>query len=617
MKTLQTPRGKINIGALNCQGLKGKIDDPQLQNIIATDDIFGVSETWLTNQDLITLPGYKFYPYNREKVKGTTRGGVGIFIKEEIRKFIKILYDISSDNLRIKLEKSNFQYDDDVYIGMVYFPPKYSSREKRLNFEHFKHITETVRKINSNNIILMGDFNARTQNLDDTLITEKHDNNMPDHFYSEILTKRSNQDTILNAYGKKLIEYCVTTHSFIANGRTLGDLQGKYTCHETRGSSTVDYAIINENLRKHINTFKVMDPSTGSDHCPIKLELSIPKNNSITAETTNTINKQKLKWNERTKKFFLMHINTQKTKEEIEEIEKLLESDENNIDLVVQKLNNIYENAIINKNDQKKKTKKKETKKWYDKTCHEMSKQLKLAAKLLAASPKNPYLRGSLTKTSKDYKKLLRRKKIEHKKQLIQQLEVLEERNPKEYWNLVNELREKKQNKTMGNPEEFTAFFEKLYAADTGKNKHIQDYVDSTLKNIPPSDLTKNFTIEELQYALKKLKKNKSAGPDGIPGEVFKNSPDNLLNLILKIINKIKTKNHYPIKWALGITTLLLKDGNDEDPNNYRAITVSDTISKILAMMINERLEKWYSKTVRPEQIGFKKTQDQQIIYSY
>ena len=133
----------------------------------------------------------------------------------------------------------------------------------------------------------------------------------------------------------------------------------------------------------------------------------------FTKKPTNEIHKQKIRWNERTEKIFSQHINTQKTKEEMQEIIQLLETEENNIDLVVEKLNNIYENALINKNkkQEKKRTNKKQTKKWYDKTCHEMSKQLKLVAKLCAASPKNPYLRGSLVKTTKEYRKLLRQKK--------------------------------------------------------------------------------------------------------------------------------------------------------------------------------------------------------------
>ena len=51
-----------------------------------------------------------------------------------------------------------------------------------------------------------------------------------------------------------------------------------------------------------------------------------------------------------------------------------------------------------------------------------------------------------------------------------------------------------------------------------------------------------------------------------------------------------------PKNWAIGITSLLLKDGDDEDPDNYRAITVINCLAKVLATLINERLEEWCTK---------------------
>ena len=66
---------KLNIGAINCQGIKGKIDLPEFQRIVSAEDIFGVSETWLKEGDVITkLPEHIFYPLNRKKEKGNTRG---------------------------------------------------------------------------------------------------------------------------------------------------------------------------------------------------------------------------------------------------------------------------------------------------------------------------------------------------------------------------------------------------------------------------------------------------------------------------------------------------------------------------------------------------------------
>ena len=41
---------------------------------------------------------------------------------------------------------------------------------------------------------------------------------------------------------------------------------------------------------------------------------------------------------------------------------------------------------------------------------------------------------------------------------MIQQLENMEGKDPKEYWNMVNELREKKQNNTTLDTEDFTLF---------------------------------------------------------------------------------------------------------------------------------------------------------------
>ena len=148
---------KLRIKALNCQGLKNKCENPDLLNKITSSEIFGVSETWMSDSDAkIQIPGYNFYPFCRKKEKGSTRGGIGLFIKTEFKKGIKILYNISNEIcIWCKLDKNFFRYDNDVYIGNVYIPPEGSSREKRLKEDHFKSLTETFMKIKSENVILM------------------------------------------------------------------------------------------------------------------------------------------------------------------------------------------------------------------------------------------------------------------------------------------------------------------------------------------------------------------------------------------------------------------------------------------------------------------------------
>ena len=62
--------------------------------------------------------------------------------------------------------------------------------------------------------------------------------------------KRNSYDNKLDARGRPLLELCVTTKMRILNGRVIGDLFGKYTCHKPTGSSVVDYIILSEDFDK-------------------------------------------------------------------------------------------------------------------------------------------------------------------------------------------------------------------------------------------------------------------------------------------------------------------------------------------------------------------------------
>ncbi len=614
-KPTNSKNDKIQIGALNCQGIKDKIDTPEVLNLIERTEIFGVSETWLSTNNNINLPGYTFYPFNRKNIKGAPRGGVGIFIKDAIKKNVKIRYDLSCENyIWCKVTKEYLGYGDDLYLGFVYFPPEDSPREKKVDRDQFKHLLETVAKIKSEEVILMGDFNARTKNMDDTLTEEKHEDIPIQDFFSNIKSKRSNQDPKVNNYGNKLIEYCIGTLSYIANGRTLGDFEGKLTCHQPNGSSTVDYAVIKEKLKTHVRRFQVMDPSTGSDHCPIILELRTDTSKRIDKKTIFE-RPPPIMWNETNKLKFIKKMGTKVTNDKIVEIRKMISDESNNIDAILHEINNLYDISEKPKqNDKNRNTKKKKSKnkmkKWYDASCSELSIRLRRTAKLLATSPNNPHIRANFIKSKKTYKKLLKDKKREWKNRMVQKLEMLENKDPKEYWKLVNDLREKRRNNTQYDAEKFTLFFEQLYSeTEVEKNEKMKTQIDEMLDQLTNMSDEPDFTLEELINAIKALKNNKAAGPDRIPAEMLKASNAKLLKLLLNLLNKIKTICKCPKTWAIGITSLLLKEGDDDDPNNYRPITVTDALSKVLAILINERLDKWSTSNniQRKAQIGFKK----------
>ena len=110
-------------------------------------------------------------------------------------------------------------------------------------------------------------------------------------------------------------------------------------------------------------------------------------------------------------------------------LEKLDSNDTTCIDKAVQELNDIYTLKGIWNRTTKKNPNKRKQKKWYDYSCFEMSKRLKLVGKMVEKDPKNPYHRGLMVSIRKDYKKLIKLKKENWKSTMIKRLEDIEEEN--------------------------------------------------------------------------------------------------------------------------------------------------------------------------------------------
>ena len=60
----------------------------------------------------------------------------------------------------------------------------------------------------------------------------------------------------------------------------------------------------------------------------------------------------------------------------------------------------------------------------------------------------------------------IKHKKHQWKESMIRGLEEIEDKNPTEYWKLIKELKDRKAEKQIINPEEFEDFFKRLFAVD-------------------------------------------------------------------------------------------------------------------------------------------------------
>ena len=124
-------------------------------------------------------------------------------------------------------------------------------------------------------IIFCGDFNARTGNLDDFSAVSCVFNCRLGVSEGELVLRRSNRDHTVNKSGLEFIELCHGFKLRILNGRTKGDRLGDFTCtcFTPNGASSIDYAVVSEELLTEIMGFVVSPLTDWSCHCPISFVL--------------------------------------------------------------------------------------------------------------------------------------------------------------------------------------------------------------------------------------------------------------------------------------------------------------------------------------------------------
>ena len=134
--------------------------------------------------------------------------------------------------------------------------------------------------------MLAGDFDARTQELSDTLATTHGvpglDGLMPPGDKPNDLPPRRSLDPgVPSPFGHKLLALCQACNLFIMNGRVQGDTPEALMCYPPNGASLVDYVIASPELFSLQPTLKVHDLQPESDHCPLTLcihsNLTVPQ----------------------------------------------------------------------------------------------------------------------------------------------------------------------------------------------------------------------------------------------------------------------------------------------------------------------------------------------------
>ena len=116
------------------------------------------------------------------------------------------------------------------------------------------------------------------------------------------------------------------------------------------------------------------------------------------------------------------------------------------------------------------------------------------------------------------------------------------------------------------------------------------------------------ISMEEVESGVKQLKLHKAPGWDGLVPAIFKLFDSNLTALRKDIFNRVLTTEIYPLAWSIGIIKPIFKNGDENEPGNYRGITLLSVMGKIFTTIIRDRLMDWAeeSNCLSDVQFGFR-----------
>jgi hypothetical protein len=172
-----------------------------------------------------------------------------------------------------------------------------------------------------------------------------------------------------------------------------------------------------------------------------------------------------------------------------------------------------------------------------------------------------------------------------------------------EVWRYINRERKKKgeivsDRITM---EEWRKYFSELLGGE--ENRQEKEKRQHRVGEI------EEITREELEQQLRKLKRKKAPGRDGIQNESWIYGTEREVDRLLEIMNGVWKGEGFPQEWKEGIICPIYKKGEKDAASNYRGITLLNTAYKVYAMIVEERLMKEMNErgALPDGQAGFRK----------
>ena len=88
---------------------------------------------------------------------------------------------------------------------------------------------------------------------------------------------------------------------------------------------------------------------------------------------------------------------------------------------------------------------------------------------------------------------------------------------------------------------------------------------------------------------------------------------------LTQLFNKLYNASLFPAVWSKSVIVPIFKKGDDDNPDNYRGISLLSIVSKVFTAILNKRLYTWAEKEnkIAKNRQGSVRGIQQLTIYSY
>lgn len=335
----------------NVAGIGNK--DKEFWRYIRTYDFISLSETWME----------KGWEKIRGRLSDTHKWACSYAIKEDKKGRARRGFIIGKKNWDLAQGNNLIQREEEgIIVTEMSLDREKLSIISVYGEQGGKNVEEKVNRMigerEGGYVMIRGDFNISLRELGGSGIEEE---------------ERKSKDKIIGNGGRNLVNWLGEKGWNILNGRTEGDWKGEYTYVGARGSSVIDYVVVNEKTDNKVIEFKI-DVRVDSDHMPMSVKIEDKERSGEEEEEDKTEEQEEeieiIQWDEEAvKKYMETAKETVKQEEEKVQESKTIEEE-------WEEIKRIIHGAMVRKKI-KKKRKKLGFKDWWDRSCTRKKREVK------------------------------------------------------------------------------------------------------------------------------------------------------------------------------------------------------------------------------------------------